>query len=124
MVNVTYTTDLNNRLLTRRIHNMIGADMDNGARLIIWYNDYYERLDEPFALRPDVVIAPGAYNFGEWQFWLTSDPSKRLYSEIQYKPQTFFDGDRTDEPHPRTTADGPAVDGGEVLEERCEPAGG
>ncbi len=96
MVNVTYTTDLNNRLLTRRIHNMIGADMDNGARLIIWYNDYYERLDEPFALRPDVVIAPGAYNFGEWQFWLTSDPSKRLYSEIQYKPQTFFDGDRTD----------------------------
>ena len=96
MVNVTYTTDLNNRLLTRRIHNMIGAVMDNGARLIIWYNDFYERLDEPFALRPDVVIAPGAYNFGEWRFSLTSDPSRKVYSSVKYAPQTFFDGDRTD----------------------------
>ncbi len=96
MVNVTYTSDQNNRLLSRRIHNMIGARMDNGAYLIIWYNDYFERLDEPFALRPDVVVAPGDYNFGEWQFWLTSDPSRRLYTSVQYKPQTFFDGNRTD----------------------------
>ena len=96
MANVTYTTDQNNRLLSRRIHNMIGVRMDNGAYFIVWYNDYFERLDEPFVLRPDVIIAPGDYNFGEWQFWLTSDPSRRLYTSLQYKPQTFYDGDRTD----------------------------
>jgi hypothetical protein len=96
MVNVTYTTDQNNRLLSRRIHHMLGVLMDNGAFLRIWYNDHFERLDEPFALRPDVVVAPGDYNFGEWQFWLTSDPSRKVYTSIQYQPQTFFDGDRTD----------------------------
>ena len=96
MVNITYTTDQNNRLLSRRIHNMMSARFDNGAYFIVWYNDYFERLNEPFALRPDVVIAPGDYNYGEWQFWLTSDPSRRLYTSVQYKPQTFFDGNRTD----------------------------
>ena len=96
MVNLTYTTDQNNRMLSRRIHNMIGVRMNNGAYLIIWYNDFFERLDEPFALRPDVVVAAGDYTFGEWQFRLTSDPSRRLYSSVQYQPQTFFDGDRTD----------------------------
>jgi hypothetical protein len=95
MVNVTYTTDLNNRILSRRIHNMIGANFQNGARIIIWYNDFFERLDEPFTVA-DVVIPAGDYDFAEWQFWLTSDPSRRVYADMQYKPQTWFDGDRTD----------------------------
>jgi len=93
MANVTYTTDLNNQILSRRIHTMVGVKFDNGARIILWYNDFFERLEQPFDVA-DVTIAPGDYNFGEFQFWLTSDPSRKVYADAQYKPQTWFGGDR------------------------------
>jgi len=96
MVNITYTTDQNNRLVTRRIHHMLGTRLENGAYINIWYNDYLEVLDDPFHVRPDVVVAPGTHRFGEWRFSFTSDPSRRLYGTVYYSPQTFFDGNRTD----------------------------
>lgn len=96
MINITYTTDQNSRLLTRRVHHMLGTRLENGAYINIWYNDYFEQLDEPFAVRSDVVIAPGAYRFGEWRFSFSSNPSRRLYHSVSYSPQTFFDGRRTD----------------------------
>ena len=96
MVNITYTTDQNNRLVTRRIHHMLGTRLQNGAYLNIWYNANLEVLDEPFHVRPDVVVEPGAHRFGDWRFSFTSDPSRRLYGTVYYSPQTFFNGDRTD----------------------------
>ena len=96
MVNITYTTDQNNRLVTRRIHHMLGTRLQNGAYINIWYNANLEVLDDPFRVRPDVVVAPGTYRFGDWRFSFNSDPSRRLYGTVYYSPQTFFDGDRTD----------------------------
>ena len=96
MWNVTYTTDQNNRLLTRRIHHMIGTYFEDGSRFIWWYNDHFEQLDFPFQIRSDVTIPVGTYRFGEWRFMYTSDPSKRIFGSASYAPQTFFDGDRTD----------------------------
>ena len=96
MWNITYTTDRRNRLVTRRIHNMVGAYFEDGSNLFFWYNDHFELLDAPFHIRPDVTIPAGAYRFGEWMFQYRSDPSRRLYGRAQYSPQTFFDGTRTD----------------------------
>ena len=96
MVNITYTTDQNNRLVTRRIHHMLGTRLQNGAYINIWYNANLEVLDDPFHVRPDVVVEPGTHRFGDWRFSFTSDPSRRLYGTVYYSPQTFFDGDRTD----------------------------
>ena len=102
MWNISYTTDQNNRLLTRRIHNMIGTYFDNGSSFTLWYNDNFEQLDIPFQIRsgpdPDqhVVILPGTYRFGEWNYRYRSDPSRRLYAEGAYSPQTFFGGTRND----------------------------
>ena len=96
MWNVTYTTDQRNRLLTRRIHNMIGVYFEDGSSAIVWYNDHFEQLDLPFRIRPDVTIPAGTYRFGEWTLLYRSDPSRRLYARAQYAPQTFFDGTRTD----------------------------
>ena len=95
MVNVTYTTDLDNRLVSRRVHYMLGATFQNGARAMVWYNDHFERLDDPFTVA-GVVIPVGDYNFGQWMLWLTSDPSRKLYADLRLQPQTWFDGDRTD----------------------------
>ncbi|MEE2791439.1 MAG: DUF5916 domain-containing protein, partial [Acidobacteriota bacterium] len=96
MWNIGYTTDQHNRLLTRRIHNMIGTYFEDGSTFTVWYNDLFEQLDIPFSIRDDVTILPGTYRFGEWNFRYRSNPSLRLYAEAAYRPQTFFGGTRTD----------------------------
>ena len=96
MWNITYTTDLHNRLLTRRIHNMVGTYLEDGSSVTVYYNDTFEQLDLPFPIRPDVTIPAGTYRFGEWVFSYRSDPSRRLYGQARYSPQTFFGGTRTD----------------------------
>ena len=96
MWNIAYTTDQHNRLLTRRIHHMVGTYFEDGSSFIFWYNDIFEQLDLPFPITPDVTIPAGTYRFGQWMFRYRSDPSKRLYGEAGYQPQTFFGGTRTD----------------------------
>ncbi len=96
MMNIIYTTDQHNRLLSRRIHHMIGSRFENGAYFVVIYNDRFEQLDEAFAIRSDVTIPAGTYRFGEWSASYTSNPSRRLYGRARYSPQTFFGGTRTD----------------------------
>ncbi|MEX2583190.1 MAG: DUF5916 domain-containing protein [Gemmatimonadota bacterium] len=96
MANVTYTTDQAGRLVTRQFHYMLGTRLDNGAYINVWYNDYFERLDAPFAVRPGIVIQPGDYDYGDWRFSYSSNPARRFYHNITYAPQTFFGGTRTD----------------------------
>ena len=96
MWNMRYTTDQNNRLLSRRIHHMVGTYFENDASFTVIYNDKFEQLDMPFPIRPDVSIPAGTYRFGDWSFRYRSDPSRRFYQELRYSPQTFFGGTRTD----------------------------
>ena len=96
MWNISYTTDQNNRLVTRRIHHMIGTYFEDGSRFVFWYNDIFEQLDVPFQITDDVTIPAGTYRFGQWTFQYTSDPSKRISGRAAYDPQTFFGGTRDD----------------------------
>jgi hypothetical protein len=96
MYNITYTTDQGGRLLSQRHHYMVGSDWEDGSTFIVWYNDYRERLDEPFVLRPGLVVAPGDYRFGEWRFWYMSNRAARVFGSLSWSPQDFFDGRRTD----------------------------
>jgi TolB-like protein len=96
MWNMTYTTDQHNRLLTRRIHHMVGVYFEDGSSGWVFYNDHFEQLNAPFYIHKDVTIPAGTYRFGEWVYTYKTDPSRRLYGELTYKPQTFFGGTRTD----------------------------
>lgn len=96
MLDVTYTTDQHNRLVTRRVHHMLGVRLDNGTWINVIYNGLFEQLDEPFRIRRDVAVPPGTYRFGEWIFELNSDPSRRVYEQSRYTPQTFYGGTRKD----------------------------
>ncbi len=96
MVNMTYITDQQNRLVTRRWHTMVGTRFDNGASFVVWYNLHYQRLDEPFFVQDGVAIAPGGYDFGEWRLSFDSNPARRFYYGLNYSPQNFYDGTRTD----------------------------
>ena len=96
MVNIVYTTDQQNRVITRRVHYMLGTYFEDGSEAIVFFNDKFEQLDGPFKIHPDVTIPVGAYRFAEWVFILRSDPSRRVYGQAQYTPATFFGGTRTD----------------------------
>ncbi len=96
MANIIYTTDQNNRLLTRRIHNMVGTRFQNGAYLNVWYNNWFDQLDQPFRIQPGVVIPAGTYRFHEWAFMGNTNPARKVYGRVSYSPQTFYDGTRTD----------------------------
>jgi hypothetical protein len=104
MHNTTYTTDQSNRLLSRRFHNMVGTRFENGAYLNVFFNHYFERLEEPFRVARvtengqtrNVTIDPGKYSFGEVSLMFNSNPARRVYYTLQYSPQQFYDGDRTD----------------------------
>jgi hypothetical protein len=96
MVNLTYTTDQTGRLVTRQWHYMVGARMENGSSFVVWYNDWFEQIDRPFAVTRGVVVQPGAYNYGDWRFSYSSNSARRFYQSVAWSPQTFFDGTRTD----------------------------
>ncbi len=94
MVNYIYTTDQNNRKLSTRTHVMNRTIFQTGADLTVWYNHYFERLDAVYSRFP-VDIAAGDYTFGEWRFQFRSNPARRLYYELVYSPQDFYDGTRS-----------------------------
>ena len=96
MINIVYTTDQNNRLLTRRIHHMVGTRFQNGTYLNIVFNRLLDVLDDPFVIQNTVSIPRGVYRFNEWQLSYNSAPSKKFYQRVSYSPQTFYDGHRTD----------------------------
>ena len=94
MFNIQYTTDQNNRLITRRLHHMVGTRFQNGAYLNIVLNRWLEVLDEPFAIQRDVTIPAGVYRFHDWNFTFNTNPARRVYERFTYAPQTFYNGTR------------------------------
>ena len=96
MWNIEYTTDQHNRLLTRRLHHMIGFYFEDGSSLVALYNDVFEQFDMPFEITDDVMIPAGSYRFGQPRLRYSTDPSQRLYGGLEYSPQTFFAGTRND----------------------------
>ena len=96
MYNIMYTTDQQNRLVSRRHHFMNGVQFDNGAYLNIMYNRHYERLDRPFTVRKGVTVAPGAYRYGSLRLSFNSNQARRIYYNLMFAPQTFFNGTRVD----------------------------
>jgi hypothetical protein len=96
MFNIEYITDQNNRLVTRRLHHMVGTRFQNGSYLNIILNRWLDVLDEPFAIQRDVTIPAGVYRFYEWSLTYNSNPARRFYERFNYSPQTFYDGTRHD----------------------------
>ncbi|OFW00874.1 MAG: hypothetical protein A3I61_03845, partial [Acidobacteria bacterium RIFCSPLOWO2_02_FULL_68_18] len=94
MITIDYTTDQQNRLITRRIHHMVGTRFQNGAYLNIMLNRWLEVLDVPFAISRGVAIPVGAYRFYDFNVVFNSNPSRRFYERFRYSPGTFYGGTR------------------------------
>ena len=96
MWQVVYTTDQAGRLVYRQLHHMIRIIFENSARLDFVYNRNFERLDEPFRVRPDISILPGKYYFYNARIGFNSNPSRQVSYGITYRPQGFYGGNRQD----------------------------
>ncbi|MFN7981692.1 MAG: DUF5916 domain-containing protein [Vicinamibacterales bacterium] len=95
MINVIYITDLNNRLLTRRNHQMVGTRFQNGAYLNVWWNHWFDRIDVPFKVQT-VTIPRGDYTYDEVNLTFNSNPARRIYEQFTFSPQTYYGGHRKD----------------------------
>ena len=96
MMNLEYMTDQNNRLLSRRVHHMIGFQFEDGSSFTLITNKELEQLDVPFEITDDVTIPAGTYRFWSPSVRYTSDPSRRVSISASYAPQGFFGGTRRD----------------------------
>ena len=96
MIAVTYTTDQNNRLVTRRVHHMLGINLDDGSFINIILNRWLDVLDAPFRIQKSVTIPVGTYRFNELSLTYNTNPARRLYEQFTYSPQQFYGGDRRD----------------------------
>ena len=96
MMNIEYTTDQANRLLSRRIHHMIGVQFEDGSNFTVIANKEFEQLDVPFQIAENVTIPTGAYRFWNPRVSYRSDPSRRVSINARYSPQGFFGGRRVD----------------------------
>ncbi|MDE0827942.1 MAG: DUF5916 domain-containing protein [Vicinamibacterales bacterium] len=96
MMNLEYTTDQNNQLLSRRVHHMIGVQFEDGSNVTFITNKQYERLEVPFQITENVVIPAGVYRYWQPSVRYNSDPSRRLSTNASYAPQGFFGGTRKD----------------------------
>ena len=62
----------------------------------IEFEQQFERLDGPFAIRPDAVIPAGDYTFNEIEINGETDSSRRTYGSAGISTGGFFNGNRTD----------------------------
>jgi hypothetical protein len=67
---------------------------ESGHEAAIAYTDSYEFLEEPFRLRPGVVIPPGSYDFSTVVLGFDSFPRSYRRLNASYATGGFFDGKR------------------------------
>lgn len=60
----------------------------------VFVEQSYERLDEPFEIRPGVVIPAGEYRWDHQGIWFETNVSRPVSAEVWALRGGFFDGDR------------------------------
>ena len=74
----------------------IRAQAQRSDNVTVDVENRFERLDQPFFIRPDVEIPVGDYNFVTVGLRVRTDDSRRQYSRLSISTGAFFNGDRTD----------------------------
>jgi len=70
------------------------ATFESGHEASMAFTDSFEFLEDPFPLRPDVTIAPGAYDFSTLELRFDSFSRSHRRLNVAYATGGFFDGER------------------------------
>ena len=90
----TYLMDRGNTLQSRDFQFSAFVNLEIGDWFGVRYQQRYELLDEPFEIRDDQEIPPGAYEFGSYHFNLFANSSRRLSGRVSCEYGDFFNGTR------------------------------
>ncbi len=92
---VDYTTDLDGRLLSRTWSSSLDVSYRDGGSFSLDLVDDFERLDEPFAVRPDAVVPVGDYEFRTARVSAGTSAGRSLWAQVGLANGGFYDGQRT-----------------------------
>ncbi|MEM1055505.1 MAG: DUF5916 domain-containing protein [Bacteroidota bacterium] len=91
-----YITGQDGELQTRLVAGAARLEFSRRDVIGLEAAQTFERLTEPFPIRPDVVIAPGDYTFAQIALSGETDSSRPVYASGGVLAGQFFGGDRTD----------------------------
>ncbi len=95
---VSYLTDVDNRLLTRLLSFEVSDELPSGDEFSFRYERQFEQLTEDFQIQSDplVVIPQAAYRFDRARLSWQSEASRRLVADASFSWGSFFGGRRQD----------------------------
>ena len=89
-----YITNQENLLETRIVKGDFATIFPNGGTLEFAYQSRFERLEEPFEIRPGQQVPIGDYQFGELIAFFSTDQSRMLVGSGSLTIGDFFDGEK------------------------------
>jgi hypothetical protein len=92
---IDYITDQENVLETRAYDAAFTTEFQDTGLLQLGVEGNFERLDEPFFIRPGQPISAGDYQFEEFFASYSSDKSRMFSGELSGATGSFWDGDRS-----------------------------
>ncbi|MEE8590449.1 MAG: DUF5916 domain-containing protein [Spirochaetia bacterium] len=94
LIALDYITDQENTLETRKLDTSFTILFEDTSNLVFVRLAHFERLDEPFFIRPGQPIPVGDYNFDEYVVSFASDQSRVFSGNARITTGAFFDGDK------------------------------
>ncbi|MBI2821948.1 MAG: carbohydrate binding family 9 domain-containing protein [Acidobacteria bacterium] len=91
---IEYVTNPQNELETRIVESRLTTTFQNGGVIWLGFQSAFERLAEPFRIRPGHVLPPGDYGFDDYTLSLTSDRSRMLSGEFTMSRGEFYSGEK------------------------------
>jgi len=91
-----HTLDLNNKLVTR--FNAFGniATFRDGATLVVFHNEQFDRLDRPFNIHAGMSIPVGDYHYNDWNYQYTSSKATRFFYNGGIRTGGFWSGTKSE----------------------------
>lgn len=92
-----FTTDLDGRLVAED-HDapVFTFETPAGDELVVEYTQYRDVLDEPFAIRPGIVIPVGSHAYGQFKGRIETSQARSLSVRASWRTGDFYTGTRTD----------------------------
>ncbi len=91
---VSYITDQENVLESRSREAHFTTNFESGDSLIFNFENQLEAIDQPFKLRPEMVIAPGTYRFSSFESRLETFRRRHARLTLAYTTGGFWSGER------------------------------
>ncbi|MEE8348416.1 MAG: DUF5916 domain-containing protein [Acidobacteriota bacterium] len=93
-IEIDYITDQDNRLETRTLETGLTTEFQDTGRLQFLVESNFERLDEPFSIRPGQSLPAGDYQFEEFSASYSTDQSRMFSGGVNGSTGSFWNGDR------------------------------